>query len=202
MWSPGPRLFINNFGHICGRRVRRISPGPMNKSGSDEYVPKMSLYFSMATVRSNLLSHSVRCCDKQESAYNPAILVTGGFWIALCVAFYSPSDHYCDVIMGAIASQITSLTIVYSAVYSDADQRKYQSSASLASNAENVSIWWRHHDDTSCEVSTPRDRVLICRNSWWITAIGPFKLNSWTFTRLPRSHLRIDRHLNGKLSRE
>ena len=40
--------------------------------------------------------------------------------------------HYGDVIMGAKASQITSLTIVYSAVYSDADQRKYQSSASLA----------------------------------------------------------------------
>ena len=40
--------------------------------------------------------------------------------------------HYGDVIMGAIASHITSLTIVYSAVYSDADQRKYQSSASLA----------------------------------------------------------------------
>ena len=34
--------------------------------------------------------------------------------------------------MGAIASQITSLTIVYSTVYSDADQREYQSSASLA----------------------------------------------------------------------
>ena len=31
-----------------------------------------------------------------------------------------------------IASQITSLTIVYSTVYSDADQRKHQSSASLA----------------------------------------------------------------------
>ena len=31
-----------------------------------------------------------------------------------------------------IASQITSLTIVYSSVYSDADQRKHQSSASLA----------------------------------------------------------------------
>ena len=40
--------------------------------------------------------------------------------------------HYNDVIMGAIASQITSLTIVYSIVYSDADQRKYQTSASLA----------------------------------------------------------------------
>ena len=40
--------------------------------------------------------------------------------------------HYGDVMMGAIASQITSLTIVYSTVYSDADQRKHQSSALLA----------------------------------------------------------------------
>ena len=40
--------------------------------------------------------------------------------------------RYDDVIMGTIAPQITSLTIVYSTVYSDADQRKHQSSASLA----------------------------------------------------------------------
>ena len=40
--------------------------------------------------------------------------------------------HYNDVTVGAIASQITSLTIVYSIVYSDADQRKHQSSASMA----------------------------------------------------------------------
>ena len=37
-----------------------------------------------------------------------------------------------DVIMDAIAPQITSLTIVYSTVYSGADQIKHQSSASLA----------------------------------------------------------------------
>ena len=60
--------------------------------------------------------------------------------------------------MSAMASQITSFTIVYSTVYSGADQREHQSSASLAfvrgnspetgefpaqmaSNAENVSIW-------------------------------------------------------------
>ena len=36
-------------------------------------------------------------------------------------------SHYCDVIMGAMASQITSLTIVYSTVYSGTDQRKHQS---------------------------------------------------------------------------
>ena len=72
-------------------------------------------------------------------------------------------QHCNDVIMGAMASQITSLTIVYSIVYSGAYQRKYQSSTSLAfvggiqrgpgefpaqmaSNAENVSFWWRHHE--------------------------------------------------------
>ena len=60
--------------------------------------------------------------------------------------------------MAAISSQITNLTIVYSSVYSGADPRKYQSSpplafvttgefpAQMASNVENVSIWWRHHE--------------------------------------------------------
>ena len=42
------------------------------------------------------------------------------------------TGHNSDVIIGAIASQITSLTIVYSTVYSGADQRKHKSSASLA----------------------------------------------------------------------
>ena len=40
--------------------------------------------------------------------------------------------HYNDVTMGEMASQVTSLTIVYSAVYMGADQRKHQSPASLA----------------------------------------------------------------------
>ena len=40
--------------------------------------------------------------------------------------------HYCDVIMGSMASQITSLMIVYSTVHLGTDQRKHQSSASLA----------------------------------------------------------------------
>ena len=40
--------------------------------------------------------------------------------------------HYDDVLMDAMASQITSLAIVYSTIDSDADQRKHQSSASPA----------------------------------------------------------------------
>ena len=44
----------------------------------------------------------------------------------------APSEHYNDVMISAVASQLTSLTIVYSTVYSGADQSKHQSSASLA----------------------------------------------------------------------
>ena len=45
---------------------------------------------------------------------------------------YPLHTHYGDVMMTTMASQITSLTVVYSTVYSDADKRKNQSSASLA----------------------------------------------------------------------
>ena len=56
-----------------------------------------------------------------------------GVWLVpyLTHIVYFVLSHYTDVIMSSIASQITSLTIVYSAVYSGADQRKHHSSASL-----------------------------------------------------------------------
>ena len=56
------------------------------------------------------------------------------FWMNLMrnTINQTQNAHYYDVIMGAIASQITSPTIVYSTVYLDADQSKHQSSASLA----------------------------------------------------------------------
>ena len=53
--------------------------------------------------------------------------------------------------MGAMASQITSLTSVYSTFYSGADKKQHESYASLAfvweitGDAENASNWWRHH---------------------------------------------------------
>ena len=45
--------------------------------------------------------------------------------------FANLQPHYNNVIMSSMASQITSLTIVYSTVYSSGDQRRHQSSASL-----------------------------------------------------------------------
>ena len=69
--------------------------------------------------------------------------------------------HYNDVIMSAMASQITGLTIVYSSVCSRADKKisklrvtgfcegnspvTSEFPAQRASNTENVSIWWRLH---------------------------------------------------------
>ena len=63
--------------------------------------------------------------------------------------------------MTSMESQITSLTVVYSTVYSDADKKNIKATrhrplcgevtgtgefpAQMASYAENVSIWWRHH---------------------------------------------------------
>ena len=72
-------------------------------------------------------------------------------------------NHYSDVIMTTMTSQITGGSIVYSTVCSDTDQRKQlmfrftglpegyspvtgEFPAQRASNAQNVSIWWRHDD--------------------------------------------------------
>ena len=80
----------------------------------------------------------------------------------LCVIFIFCVTHYNDVLMGAIASRITSFTIVYSTVYSRRRSKKTSKlrvtglcegnspvtgefPAQRASNAENASIWWRHH---------------------------------------------------------
>ena len=60
--------------------------------------------------------------------------------IAILIANAYKSDHYNDVIMTTIASQITSFMVVYSTVYSNPDQRKHQSSASLAF------VWGIHRD--------------------------------------------------------
>ena len=50
--------------------------------------------------------------------------------------------HYFNVIMTTMASQIPSLTVAYPIVYSGADQRKHQSSVSLAFVRRIHRSWW------------------------------------------------------------
>ena len=69
--------------------------------------------------------------------------------------------HYKDIIMSAMAFQITNLTIVYSRLFGRRSKKTSklrvtglsagnspvtgEFPAQRASDAENVSIWWRHH---------------------------------------------------------
>ena len=78
--------------------------------------------------------------------------------------------HDSDVMMGTMASQITSLTIVYSTFIRRRSKKtsKFHVTglcegnslmtgefpAQKASNAENVSIWWRHHGRTKSDLYT------------------------------------------------
>ena len=68
-----------------------------------------------------------------------------------------PITHCNDAIMSAMSSQITGVSIVCPTICSGANQRNQQHPTSLpfvggiyqwrrVSNAENVSIWWRHHE--------------------------------------------------------
>ena len=84
--------------------------------------------------------------------------------------------HYSDVIMSMIASQITSLTIVYWTIYSDADQRKHQSSASRAcmENSPGTTHKWPvtrqmfPFDDVIMLTKSPRTPI------YWSNLLCPF----------------------------
>ena len=103
------------------------------------------------------------CICKNEILRKPMRRATNVQWnTTLLEQPAKKSFHYSDVIMSMMASQITSLTIVYSTVYSAKKISKLRVTglcegnspvtgefpAQSASNAENVSIWWRHHADT------------------------------------------------------
>ena len=106
------------------------------------------------------------------------------------------------------ASQITSLTIVYSTVYSCAGQRKHQSSASLAFergnhrwptlmaiNAKNVSIWWRHHGTIHNYVlheerfHSPASSQ--CWGKWWKTQMNVYHSQNKSARHQLNTHFQI-----------
>ena len=64
-------------------------------------------------------------------------------------------SHYNDVIMSMMASQITSLTIVYSIVYSGAVQRKHQTSEPLAF------VWGIHRRPVNSPHKWPVTRKML-----------------------------------------
>ena len=132
------------------------------------------------------------------------VLISGATWITFhaifCVIIYhrpqiqcSPRiptlgdncRHYSDVIMTTIASQITSLTIVYSTVYSGADQSKHQRSASL------VFVWGIHRGPVSSphkwpvtRKMFPFDDVIMGASLKWTVWKKCQKLRFWYFVNI------------------
>ena len=92
--------------------------------------------------------------------------------------------HYSDVRIGAIASQITSLTIVYSIVYLSADQRKHQSSALLAflRGIHRRPVNSPHKGPVTRKMF-PFDDVIMCYSQYyggWLSNSGSLcKFNTW-----------------------
>ena len=77
--------------------------------------------------------------------------------------------HYNDVLMSELASQITSVSIVCSTIHSAADQRKHQSSASLAF-VQGIHRWPVNspHKRPVTRKMFPFDYVItvFCQNDW------------------------------------
>ena len=79
--------------------------------------------------------------------------------IGLTVVFVM---HYTDIIMSAMASKKTGVSIVCSTVYSGADERKHQSSSSLAF-LKRIHQWLVHspHKGTVTQKMFPFDDVIM-----------------------------------------
>ena len=77
--------------------------------------------------------------------------------------------HYSDVIMSTMASQIIGISIVYSTVCLGADQRKHQSSASLAF-VRGIHRWSVNspHKGPNTRKMFPFDDVIMSLSSPWV----------------------------------
>ena len=82
-------------------------------------------------------------------------------------------NHCDDVIMNAVASQITSLGIVNSTVYSGTDERKRDSSASLAF-VRGIHRWpvnSPHKGPVTRKMFPFNDVIMLCIGLYWILVI-------------------------------
>ena len=84
--------------------------------------------------------------------------------------------HYNDVIMSTIGSQITSLMTVYTRIYSGADQRRHQSSASSAF-ARGIHQWRvdSSHNGPVTRKLFPFDNVIMVKNILAATSLLPLR---------------------------
>ena len=120
------RNYLNQCWHIVNWSIGHKFKLNLNQNtnlciGENEFanaiskIEAISIGLNMTTQRSHI-------CDRVI----PSLIRRQRWWHMASIV------HYSDVIMSALVSQITCVSIVCSTVCSGADQRKHQSSASLA----------------------------------------------------------------------
>ena len=134
------KSYICIFDHFPTLRWRRVITNLPH--GKQELVnPAYSTLWLLMTWPGGSMWLYLKCghytCNHYKDSIHTLSYLFVGVLAGCCMKVqYTPYHivcfHYDDVIMSTITSQITSLTVVYSIIYSGADQSKHQSSASLA----------------------------------------------------------------------
>ena len=126
-------------------------------------MPWLQWHFILAVVTTRMWNHIPHKIVDAITYPLPNPIRINRINLRLNMSLLCISHHFNHVIMSVMASQITSLTIVNSSVYS---RRKSKTTPMVritglcegnspvtgefpvqrASNAEHASIWWRHHD--------------------------------------------------------
>ena len=119
--------------HICGTRGRWVQPSP-------EWTPSLlAMWVLGSAVMSPATQPGWQRISYEQYMQSVNRIIMSWFWFMWDDWLYARylrmcldvPGHYRDVIMRAMASQITDVSIIYPIVCSGADQGKHQSSASL-----------------------------------------------------------------------
>ena len=155
-WRHHGHPVIHGAAHVI---VMPTSHQVISNHHVDSTVTGVKSYYAMCISRD---SHQHTMFERVREVGNPLVSVflagsSPQSDIAICEGCWcrEVSFHYTNVIMCAMASQITSLSIVYSTVYTGADQRKHQSSASL------VFVWRIHRWPVNSPHKWPVTRKML-----------------------------------------
>ena len=144
--------------------------------GLTKMVALFQVSFSDSREIKNCQAHNkLRCCrNSLQTRWWKSML-----WLYLVRIWHTKyMGHYNDVMMSAMASQINSLTILYNRLFRRRSEKTSklrvtglcagnppvtgEFPAQMASNAENVSIWRRHHvQDGICEGEVLQRRTVF-----------------------------------------
>ena len=126
-----------------------------------KFSQNVNIFVSVLLITNGILRTTFAIlCSCVCKIYITLVLIKQRMWTKVMVC--RSILYHSDFIIGAMVSQIIGLSVACLTFCSGADQRKHQSSVSLAfvrgihrwqvnspqraSNASNLSIWWRHHD--------------------------------------------------------